>query len=75
MRKVFGIGLSKTGTVSLHKAFTLLGMRSVHLRHAGVVRHGQVVLPGEFADYDAGTDICCAGCFEQSMGVYSGLQA
>jgi hypothetical protein len=29
-KKIFGIGLSKTGTTSLHHAFELLGLRSVH---------------------------------------------
>jgi hypothetical protein len=28
--KIFGIGLSRTGTLSLHKAFLLLGLRSRH---------------------------------------------
>jgi hypothetical protein len=29
-RKIFGIGLSRTGTTSLHRALTLLGYRSIH---------------------------------------------
>lgn len=30
MNKVFAIGLNKTGTTSLHRAFQLLGLRSAH---------------------------------------------
>jgi hypothetical protein len=29
-RKIFGIGLSRTGTTSLHRALCLLGFRSIH---------------------------------------------
>ena len=29
-RRVFGIGLNKTGTISLHEALTVLGYRSLH---------------------------------------------
>lgn len=31
MSKVFGIGLGRTGTTSLHKALSILGYKSIHL--------------------------------------------
>ena len=70
MPKVFGVGLSKTGTLSLHRVFEILGLRSCHLRHAGGPKHNQVVVPEDMADYDAGTDINIAGRFEWLDTIY-----
>ncbi len=64
-RKVFCIGLNKTGTTSLHEAFRILGLRSVHfIDHNGnnikrVIRHNYVsgndILEG-IDEYDAYSD-------------------
>lgn len=59
--KIFGIGLSKTGTTSLYAALDLLGYRSAtfgHMRKLGM----DSWLQGDFArdyfsDYDAVTDL------------------
>ena len=70
--KIFGIGLSKTGTGTLHHALMLLGYRSIHLRHQSGERGGQIVEPEDFADYDAGTDINVAGRIAQLDERYPG---
>jgi hypothetical protein len=44
--KIFGIGLSKTGTTSLHQALLRLGYRSVHYPHDPVTR--SQLLRGDF---------------------------
>jgi hypothetical protein len=59
--KVFGIGLSRTGTTSLNKALNLLGLRAFHWRFPPENR----ILRIEDAYYcDAITDINAAFCFE-----------
>lgn len=58
--KVFGIGLSKTGTVSLSHALRALGYRrSLHW-----ARNGKILGWPEFFYADAATDICCSSQFE-----------
>ncbi len=53
--KVFGIGLSKTGTKSLVKAFKILGYKAVHYpRNLNVIKN-----------YDAGADISVATAFKE----------
>lgn len=58
--KVFGIGLSKTGTTSLTEALRLLGYDAVHW-----TRNGQRVLGWpEFFHAEAATDTPCSAQFE-----------
>jgi len=58
--KVFGIGLSKTGTTSLNRALTMLGYDALHW-----TRNGQRVLGWpEFFYAEAATDTPCSAQFE-----------
>ena len=57
--KVFGIGLSKTGTSSLHFALETLGYNTVHWR-----RGGKIVGWTTFSYFDGVTDINTAAQFE-----------
>jgi hypothetical protein len=60
--KVFGVGLSRTGTLSLNEALKHLGYSSLHF-------------PGSLADiskYDAATDTPVAAYFEQLDAQYPG---
>ena len=70
--KLFGIGLSKTGTLSLHTAFGMLGLRSCHWRHAQGPRKGRIVLPEDFQHYDAGSDVTAGGVFPLLDEMYPG---
>lgn len=66
--KVFGIGLSRTGTKSLNNALRLLGYRSDHFStHLLDWRDGAMVLNLEAAAaYDALTDVT-ASCFYREL--------
>jgi hypothetical protein len=61
--KIFGIGLNKTATSSLHQAFTSLGIRSLHFGGPPVRRRieetarQQRPLVDDFPEYDAFSDI------------------
>lgn len=61
--KVFGIGLNKTGTISLHEALTRLGFRSLHWGGPEVrlqieaARDQGRSLVSDFPDQDAFSDI------------------
>ncbi len=61
--KVFGIGLNKTGTISLHEALETLGFRSLHWGGPEVrVQVEQALAEGrplveDFPQYDAFSDI------------------
>mgnify|MGYP006271781305 CR=1 FL=1 len=57
--KVFGIGLSKTGTTSLGKALEILGYDTVHWKWRGKVAGWT-----EFSYFDAVTDVNCSAQFE-----------
>lgn len=58
--KVFGIGLSRTGTSSLRRALEILGYKkSLHWK-----RNGKVISWPEFFYADAATDISCSVQFE-----------
>lgn len=59
--KVFGIGLSKTGTTSLHVALKQLGYNSQHFKSG---RTGRVLGWPEFFRVDAATDVPCSANFE-----------
>ena len=60
--KIFGIGLSKTGTTSLHAALEILGYASVHYPTTWE----------EIDRYDAAMDISVACCFEELDQFYPG---
>lgn len=59
-RKVFGIGLSRTGTLSLLAALEQLGYRCVH----------QPWSIGELASFDAASDISVSACFEKLLKLW-----
>jgi hypothetical protein len=63
MRKVFGIGLSKTGTTSLSAALAILGYRSKHFPK-----------DEDFAHYDAFSDITVAMKFKTLDRFFPGSQ-
>lgn len=65
--KVFGIGLSRTGTKSLHRAFALLGYRSDHFSTHLIEFDGrELSLRAEGLEaYDALTDITAALFFRE----------
>lgn len=60
--KVFVIGLSKTGTTSMHAALKLLGYHAVHWRNQVSFA---LLSDEDFAVYDAFTDIPIAARFEE----------
>jgi hypothetical protein len=57
--KVFGIGLSRTGTTSLSSALSILGYKSGHWK-----KNGRILSWPEFYVLDAATDISCSARFE-----------
>lgn len=63
--RVFGIGLNKTGTISLHQALTRLGYRSLHWGGPEVRRVVERALAegrplvDDLPDHDAFSDIWC----------------
>ncbi len=64
MNKIFGIGLSKTGTSSLNAALEILGFRARHLPFMAY-HYGRLVLePRQMLEYDAFTDTPVANCFK-----------
>lgn len=66
---IFCIGLSKTGTTSVHRAFEMLGLRSVHYPDAGRMLAGDFsVLDG----LDAAADIPVSLCFERLDRAFPG---
>ncbi len=71
--KIFGAGLSKTGTTSLQAACTLLGYRSLGFH---VDRLGAAVVKGEdcdfraYDDYDAVFDLPVAHYYQPLMQAY-----
>jgi hypothetical protein len=60
--KIFGIGISKTGTTSLHAALEILGYRSVHFP----------VTMSEIDSHDAASDISVACRFAELDKLYPG---
>jgi hypothetical protein len=69
MGKIFGLGLSKTGTTSLHHALKRLGLKSVHYPHK------KEIFVGDFSwmdDYDAVSDIPVAPYYPQLDKIYPG---
>jgi len=72
--KVFGIGLSRTGTSSLHDALKMLGYRSLHdPRHLLTLdAKGELALRVESITYDALTDSAVAGTYKTLDANYPG---
>ena len=67
--KLFGIGLSKTGTLSLDAAFSELGLRSIHYPPA------ESMLTGRFAvldAFDAASDISVSVFFRELDAAFPG---
>lgn len=66
--KVFGIGLNKTGTISLHEALETLGLRSLHWGGPEVRKIVEDAadagrpLVDDLPDYDAYSDIWALSC-------------
>ena len=60
--KVFGIGLSKTGTTSLNTALDLLGIPSIHLPRS----------LNQIKDFDGATDIPIAMAYQELDKLYPG---
>ena len=60
--KVFGIGLSKTGTTSLNTALNLLGIPSIHLPRSLL----------QIEEYDGATDIPIAVAYQKLDKLYPG---
>lgn len=60
--KVFGIGLSKTGTTTLDGAFTLLGLRSVHYPFPERMVAGDLAF---LDNLDAATDISITAYYRE----------
>ncbi|OGQ81745.1 MAG: hypothetical protein A3F90_13395 [Deltaproteobacteria bacterium RIFCSPLOWO2_12_FULL_60_19] len=69
MGKIFGLGLSKTGTTSLHQAFKRLGLNSVHYPHKKEIFVGDF---GWVDGHDAVSDIPVAPYYPQLDKIYPG---
>jgi hypothetical protein len=67
--RVFGIGLSRTGTTSLHRAFELLNLRSVHFP---TLTAGTLVAVLE--PYQAATDLSVARYFREIDRTFAGAK-
>lgn len=65
--KVFGIGLSRTGTTSLSRALSILGYNTGHWK-----RNGRILSWPEFYILDAATDISCSARFESLYYTFEG---
>lgn len=73
MQKIFGIGLSRTGTTSLHLALVCLGKASVHYPDFAVSRwmHGDFE-QDTLSDFDSCSDIPAAIYFRELDKRYPG---
>lgn len=67
MKKVFVVGLSKTGTSSLHAALEQVGYRSIHDPEGmlSLSEHGLTYATKMAADYDALSDLPIAGFYRE----------
>ena len=76
--RFLGVGLGKTGTSSLHRAFRILGLKSIHY---DTVRLNDVLFGTNpspqfrrYDDVDAVTDVPAAYFFEELLEAYPGLK-
>lgn len=76
MNKVFVVGLSKTGTTSLHAALEALGLRSIHNPEAMLrIEAGELRLStAAVANYDALSDLPVAAFFEDLDRAFPGAR-
>jgi len=67
--KVFGVGLSKTGTLSLAQALDILGFRAAHWQYTKMlinyVGGKPVINSGQLQEYDAFADIPVSRIYKQ----------
>ena len=72
MEKVFGIGLSKTGTTSLHAALERLGLRAVHNPESMLsIERGELTFSAALAEqYDALSDLPIAAYYRELDRAY-----
>jgi hypothetical protein len=68
--KVFGLGLSKTGTHSLNHALEDLGIRSVHYPDPGMMVAGR--FDEALEGFDAATDISVSAFYRELDAAYPG---
>eukprot|EP00042_Codosiga_hollandica_P016445 m.42035 g.42035 ORF g.42035 m.42035 type:complete len:452 (-) comp46326_c0_seq1:39-1394(-) len=72
--KVFGVGLSKTGTTSIAAAVKLLGYRTVHYDHRFVPfmlgNHSRFSIAQHYADVDAVFDLPTALYFRELLAAF-----
>jgi hypothetical protein len=68
--KVFGLGLSKTGTHSLNRALDDLGIRSIHYPDPGLMVAGR--FEEALAGYDGATDISVSAFYRELDAAYPG---
>lgn len=68
MGKIFGIGLSKTGTHTLNQCLEVLGFRSVHYPSPALMNAGR--FDEALAGYDAATDISVSAYFRELDAAY-----
>jgi hypothetical protein len=77
--KVLGVGLGRTGTLSLHRAFQLLGLKSLHYDQVRLrdVLDGSNPHPDfrRYDDVDAVTDIPTAYFYRELLEVYPECKA
>jgi len=69
VNKIFGLGMCKTGTTSLHRALKQLGFRSVHYPRLPEILSGQF---DWMDDYDAASDIPIVPFYPQLDAAYPG---
>lgn len=63
--RVFGVGLSRTGTTSLHRALQILGFRARHYPSLRMLPGRLWIAEGELRRHDALTDLPAARFFRQ----------
>lgn len=72
--KVLGVGLSKTGTVSLHTALGILGLNAMHYdtHRLNRVLDGSDPAPNFriYDDFDAVTDLPAAAFYDELLQTY-----
>jgi hypothetical protein len=77
--RVLGVGLSRTGTTSLHQALQLLGLKSIHYDKVRLndVLDGTNAHPDfrRYDDVDAVLDIPSAAFFEELLAAYPACKA
>lgn len=77
--KVLGVGLSKTGTTSLHEALTILGLKSIHydMIRLNDILDGSARNPDfrRYDDVDAVSDIPSAFFYRELLAAYPAAKA